>query len=101
MVPRNRAADCPNARSGRRSIAIAVAATFALCGTPVVAQTTWTVDSCDEDNTGDPVAHTGTFRFAATNAASGDTVDLSGLSCSTITLTTGNIHIPVDDLTIN
>ncbi|KAB2898623.1 MAG: right-handed parallel beta-helix repeat-containing protein [Dokdonella sp.] len=45
-------------------------------------------------------AGTGSLRDAISGAASGDTIDLTGLSCSTITLTTGMISIGQDDLTL-
>jgi hypothetical protein len=51
------------------------------------------VTSCDDDGPG-------TLRDAVTNAVSGDVIDLGGLSCSTISLTTGAISTTVDDLTI-
>jgi hypothetical protein len=40
----------------------------------------------------------GSLRDAVANAVSGDLVDLSSLGCSTITLTSGQIEIPQDDL---
>lgn len=42
----------------------------------------------------------GSLRDAISGAASGDTIDMTGLSCSTITLTTGMISIGQDDLTL-
>ncbi len=51
------------------------------------------VTSCDD-------AGAGTLRDAAASAASGDTLDLTQLTCSFITLTTGAIEISVDDLAI-
>ena len=60
----------------------------------------WTVDSCDEASSGDSNARTGTLRFAAAHAASGDTIDASGLACSTISLTTGAITFNQDDITL-
>jgi hypothetical protein len=42
----------------------------------------------------------GSLRDAVASAASGDTIDLGGLACSTITLTSGAIEIPQDDLYI-
>lgn len=42
----------------------------------------------------------GTLRSVVALAASGDTVDLSDLGCSTITLQSGEIEVNVDDLTI-
>ncbi len=52
------------------------------------------VTSCADDGSA------GTLRDAATNAVSGDTLDLSALGCSTITLTQGAIATSVDDLTV-
>ncbi|HEY6986590.1 MAG TPA: hypothetical protein VH375_10950, partial [Rhodanobacteraceae bacterium] len=51
------------------------------------------VTSCDD-------AGPGTLRDAVTNAATGDVIDLTALSCGTISLTTGAISATVDDLTI-
>lgn len=52
------------------------------------------VTSCADDGGFD------TLRHAVLIASSGDTVDLSGLTCSTITLASGAIGVDVDDLTI-
>ena len=52
------------------------------------------VTSCDDSGVG-------TLRGAVTTAVSGDVIDLTGLSCSTITLASGAITAMVDDLTIN
>lgn len=41
-----------------------------------------------------------TLRYAVTHAADGDTIDLSQLTCSTITLTGGEIPVTVNNLTI-
>jgi sugar lactone lactonase YvrE len=43
----------------------------------------------------------GSLRDVVANAHSGDTVDMTGLTCSTISLTTGGIEINVDDLTLH
>ena len=52
------------------------------------------VTNCDDDGPG-------SLRDAVQNiAVSGDTVDMAGLSCSTITLTSGAIITAADDLTI-
>jgi hypothetical protein len=53
------------------------------------------VTSCEDE--GSP----GTLRTVVAGAGEGDTVDLSQLTCSTITLLSGQIEIPVDNLTIN
>lgn len=42
----------------------------------------------------------GSLRDAVTNAVDGDTIDLTSLPCSTITLTSGAISIGLDNLTI-
>lgn len=53
---------------------------------------TLAVRNCDDD--GD-----GSLRATVAAAADGDTIDLGGLACSTITLTTGAIEIDLDNLT--
>ena len=63
-----------------------------------VAATTWTVDSCDDANAGSGT--TGSLRFAAANAVSGDTVDMTGLACSAISLTTGAVVLPQADIVV-
>jgi hypothetical protein len=55
---------------------------------------TQTVTNCNDSGAG-------SLRDAIANAGSGDTIDLSNLACSTITLTTGAIATVLDDLTIN
>ncbi|HET8897347.1 MAG TPA: IPTL-CTERM sorting domain-containing protein [Rhodanobacteraceae bacterium] len=42
----------------------------------------------------------GSLRDVIAGAATGDTIDLTALTCSTITLTSGTVSIPQDDLTI-
>lgn len=56
---------------------------------------TLVVNSCADDGT------PGTLRDAVLNAVDGDTIDMSALACSTITLEQGGIEINVDNLTIN
>lgn len=51
------------------------------------------VTNCDDDGAG-------SLRATIAAAASGDTIDLSALTCATISLTTGYIGIPQDDLTL-
>jgi hypothetical protein len=51
------------------------------------------VSNCDDSGAG-------SLRDAVAGAASGDMIDLSSLTCSTITLTSGAIEIPQDDLYI-
>lgn len=43
---------------------------------------------------------TGSLRAAVAAAADGDTIDLTHLACSTITLTTGSINIPQNTLSL-
>lgn len=57
------------------------------------APTTVVVTNCDDSGPG-------SLRDTVAAAVSGDTVDMSALTCSTITLTSGAIVIPVDDLTL-
>jgi len=79
-----------------------IAAMFSLsANVATVLAATWTVDSCDEASSGDIDTKTGTLRFAATNAETGSTIDLTGLNCSTISLTTGAITLNQDDITIS
>jgi hypothetical protein len=52
------------------------------------------VTSCADDG------GAGTLRHEALVASSGDTLDLSGLTCSTITLESGAVNIDVEDLTV-
>jgi parallel beta helix pectate lyase-like protein len=52
------------------------------------------VTNCEDDG------RSGSLRQVVDDAGDGDTIDLSRLTCSTITLETGAILIPVDDLTI-
>jgi len=55
---------------------------------------TLAVTSCADDGSG------GTLRTVVSAAASGDVVDLSALTCSTITLAQGAIPVVPDELTI-
>lgn len=54
---------------------------------------TQTVGNCNDSGSG-------SLRTAIANAAEGDTIDMSQLSCSTITLTSGALPIHVNNLTI-
>ena len=83
-----------------RSLAASVAAALALAS-PVAADAaaTWTVNTCDQGYSGSGT--TGSLRYAATNAASGDTIDLTGLACSTISLTTGAVMFAQNSITLN
>lgn len=57
------------------------------------AATTWSVLNCDDDGPG-------SLRATVAGVSTGDTVDLTALACATITLETGAILVPVDDLTL-
>ncbi len=63
------------------------------CTSPLAFASTVFVTNCND-------AGVGSLRAAVTGAANGDTVDASGLTCSTITLTTGDIVVNQNDLTI-
>jgi hypothetical protein len=52
------------------------------------------VTRCDDE------ARPGTLRRAVLTAHSGDIIDLGGLVCSTLTLSSGAIAVTVDDLTV-
>lgn len=71
----------------------AAAAATARASTPV--PSVRTVNSC-----GDAPDDAGTLRNVIADAVSGDTIDLRGLLCSTITLMPGQIAIHATDLTI-
>lgn len=76
----------------RRPLAAAAAALFALATPEAFAGI---VTSCADDGS------VGTLRSAIAGAASGDTIDLSGLnSCSLITLNPGELPIPQASLTL-
>ncbi len=51
------------------------------------------VSNCDDSGAG-------SLRDAVASAVDGDTIDLTALDCSTITLTSGAIAIPFDNLTL-
>lgn len=57
------------------------------------AATTWPVTNCAD-------AGAGSLRDAIGGAASGDTIDLTALTCATITLQTGAVPVLLDDLTV-
>jgi len=60
---------------------------------PLASGSTFLVTNCNDSGGG-------SLRNAVSMAVSGDTVDLSGLSCSSITLTTGAIISVVKDISI-
>jgi streptogramin lyase len=78
----------------RSALALGVAAAFGLTGVSGVAlASTITVTNCTDH---DP----GSLRAAVANAVEGDTIDLSSLTCSAITLTTAEISINRNNLII-
>jgi len=88
-------------RPARTGLAACIATMFSLgADVAISAPATWTVDSCDEASSGDIDAKTGTLRFAAANAETGSTIDMTALECSTISLTTGAVTLNQDDITI-
>ncbi len=64
----------------------------------VGAAATLAVTSCVDDASS--ATTPGTLRYGILNAADGDTVDLSGLGCSSVTLTQGALPVTVDNLTL-
>jgi hypothetical protein len=85
-----------------KPLAVSVGALFLLSAPLVVcAASTWIVNSCDEGNSGDIPSKTGTLRFAAAQATTGDTIDMTTLACSTISLHTGAIVFGQTDLNVN
>ena len=75
----------------RKPLAACVAALFALAAPEAFASI---VTSCADDGT------SGTLRSAVASTASGDTVDMSGLTCSSITLSTGELAVTQASLTL-
>lgn len=82
------------------ALASCIAAVFSLAATDAMA-TTWTVDTCTDNESGDVTTHTGSLRFSVLNAGEGDTIDMSALTCATLSLATGEIAITQNDLTLN
>jgi hypothetical protein len=83
-----------------RLLAKQIATLLVFSSPGAMAFSTWNVNTCDEGNFGNPGAHTGTLRFAAMMAGTGDTIDLSQLTCSTISLKSGAIVLTQDDITL-
>lgn len=80
-----------------RALSVGIGLAFASCSAHAAdaampqGSTTWTVDNCDDDGPG-------SLREALSMAADGDSVDLTTLTCSTITLTSGQLATAVDDI---
>jgi len=85
--------------AGKQARAAALRAHFiarhgALPAAPRRAAATLSVSNCDDSGAG-------SLRAAVTSAVSGDTIDLTGLDCGTIALTSGALASDVDYLTLN
>ena len=92
-------------QAARRPLAAGLSVLFAAAGsTAAIAHVdstpkthmpapTTAVTNCDDDGAG-------SLRATIAAAASGDTIDLSALTCATISLTTGYVGIAQDDLTL-
>lgn len=92
--------DTTTGSNPHRPLAASIAAILMLSAPLAGAATTWTVNTCNEANIGSGA--TGSLRYAAANAISGDTIQIGpGLACSTITLATGAILFPQADITVN
>src|SRR4051812_15447635 len=89
-----------SARLHLRPLAIALAVSLALEAPAVLAMPAPTRPSAVETVSNCNDAGSGSLRDAVDNAADGDTIDLTQLSCSTISLSTGAILIGVSDLTL-
>ena len=76
----------------RRILALCAGASFAISATATAS--TLLVTSCADDNSA------GTLRSQVAAAGTGDTIDLSQLTCSKITLTNGQVVIAQNDLTL-
>ena len=75
-----------------KRLAASIASLFAvLAPVSAFALENWTVTSCADANIGDPVTMTGTLRYALLNATSPAIIDMSKLTCSTITLEQGEL----------
>ena len=96
----------------RRPLALCLCTAFAAAlsssALAYVPPDTWTVNTCNDDDSGNLTTRTGSLRFAVTHANGGSTIDLSQLptayNCSVITLGTGSIKsglaIAQNDLTL-
>jgi hypothetical protein len=75
-----------------RRIFPALPATRSAPRNPATPAVTWPVTNCGDDGIG-------SLRAAVAGASSDDTIDLTQLACSVITLRTGAIEVDVDSLT--
>jgi len=100
MQSRNELALC---KSRRTPLAVCLGSIFVLSAPTATAATTFYVDRCDEGIVQYDETH-GSLRWALmdTVAQSGDVIDMNLVKgyCSTISLTTGDLPIPQESLTI-
>src|SRR5262244_3471522 len=84
-----------------RRLAVCLASIFSLSAPAAMAANTWFVNTCSEGVSNTDATH-GSLRWAVApaQAQSGDTIDMTGVGCSTISLTTGEIFVPQASLTI-
>ena len=85
----------PRARQLAAALALVLMPDLSAAGAsmPRLPTAVLSVSNCDDSGAG-------SLRDAIASAASGDTIDLDGLTCSAITLTSGELVVPQDDLTI-
>ncbi len=99
MKPRNVLPDMPRLRPIVTALALALSSPITaphVFAAPLSVQSEHRPDSIVVGNCND--SGPGSLRDAVANAVSGELVDLSNLNCSTITLTSGAIEIPQDNL---
>lgn len=90
----------PRAAVRRKPLAACLAAILCCGGSTIAsAATTWTVNTCDEATAGSGT--TGTLRYVAANAITGDSIDMTALACSTISLSSGAVAFAQADITVN
>jgi hypothetical protein len=91
--------------SRRRPLAACVAALFGLSTPAAMAANTWFINTCNAGVSNTDSTH-GSLRWALdpSRAQSGDTIDMTAIGCSTISLhtgaLTGTFAVPQNDLTI-
>lgn len=85
----------PLSAARMQPLVFSIVTLLGLSAPAAMASTIWPVSSCNDSGAGSLRAVIG-----AATTVSGDTVDLSSLACSSISLHTGAITIPQSDLTI-
>ncbi len=80
----------------RKPLAACMASLFVLSAPAAMAATSWPVGNCNDSGAGSLRA-----VITAGTTLSGDTVDMTGLGCSTSSLTTGAISVTQASLNIN